>query len=237
MDKILIHLLEKVEGKYELGMREEWVPEAVHAYRVAIRKTRTYLKFRHSDSKGIDKRLKNRLAFLQRQTALVREWDVFIELFGEAVDEKSVEKGRFARLLMIDGFKSAAVFWNEIDRMASKMNGEPGNQREEKLRKQIFRESDAEYVDWHRLRIRIKSYRYTLEQKSEADKESLVLLKEWQDLLGLIQDGLANRKWFDWLEEKDAMVRHANEELLEENLRKAKNGLPVFIEKLQKQHP
>jgi CHAD domain-containing protein len=237
MDKTLIHLLEKVEKKYALGVQKEWMPDEVHAYRVAIRKTRTYLKFWSSDSKGTDRRLKNKLAFLQRQTALVREWDVFIDVFGEVIDEKSLEKGRFARLLLIDGFKSAAVFLNEIDRIASKMNGEPGNLREEKLRKQIFRESEAEYVDWHRLRIRIKSYRYTLEQESEIDKESLAILKEWQDLLGLIQDGLTNRKWFDWLGEQEAMVRHANEELLEENLRKAKTGLPVFIEKLQRQHP
>ena len=232
MDKTLIHLLEKAEGKYDLGMREKWVPEAVHAYRVAIRKTRTYLKFWHSDSKGADKRLKNRLAFLQRQTALVREWDVFIEVFGEAIDEKSVEKGRFARLLMIDGFKSAAGFWDEIDQVALKLNGEPGNRREEKFRKQIFRESEAEYVDWHRLRIRIKSYRYTLEQKLEIDKESLALLKEWQDLLGLIQDGFTNRKWFDWLGEEDTMIRQGNEELLKEKLREAKNKLPFLIEKL-----
>ncbi|BES66651.1 hypothetical protein SANA_30900 [Gottschalkiaceae bacterium SANA] len=237
MDKTLIHLLEKVEKKYDLGMREEWVPEAVHAYRVAIRKTRSYLKFWHSDSKGTDKQVKNRLVFLQRQTALVREWDVFIEIFGEAIDEKSVEKGRFSRLLMIDGFKYAAGFWDEIDQLALRMNGEADNQREEKLRKQIFCESEAEYVDWHRLRIRIKGYRYTLEQKAVADKEILVLLKEWQDLLGLIQDGLTNRKWFDWLEEKDAMVRHANEDVLQENLRKAKSRLPDFIEKLQRKHP
>lgn len=237
MDKILIHLLDKAGKKYESGVQEKWTPDAVHDYRVAIRKTRTYLKFWCADSKGRHKWLKTKLVFLQRQTALVREWDVFMEGFGDVLDEKAIGKGKFARLLLVEGFHSAKASWNEIEQVGPKIKGEPESQREEKLLKQIFQESQVAYVNWHRLRIRVKGYRYTLEQKLEVDKKTVEVLKEWQDLLGLIQDGYTNRKWFDCLGEQDTIVRHANEERLNENLKEAKNKLPGFIEFLQRQHP
>ncbi len=237
MDKTLIRLLDKVEKKYERGVQGGWRPDDVHDYRVAIRKARAYLKFWRSDSNGSYKQMKNRLRFLQRQTALVREWDVFFQRFGEAIDERAAEKGKFARFLLVEEFQYAEALWKEVHKVGLKMKGEPLSQTEEKLRERIFRMSEADYVDWHRLRILIKGYRYTLERKSEVDQELVALLVEWQDLLGLIQDGYTNTKWFDWLGEREAMVRHANDELLETNLRGAENKLPDLIEILQRQHP
>ncbi len=237
MDKTLIRLIEKAQKKYEQGLQRGWLPDDVHDYRVAIRKARATLKFWHSESSALHKRIGMRLRILQRQTALVREWDVFVERFGEVIDEKAVEKGRFGRFLLIQDLKQVGIFWEECHADALKMKGEPSNQREGKLLQRIFRESEAEYVDWHRLRIQIKGYRYTLEGKAKVDQELVALLIEWQDRLGLIQDGYTNRKWFEWLEEGETMVHDANEELLASNMKDAEKRLPNLIEILQRQHP
>lgn len=236
MDKTLIRLIEKVQKKYEQGMQRGWRPDDVHDYRVAIRKARVTLKFWHSESSSLHKRMEMRLRMLQRQTALVREWDVFVGRFGEVIDEKAAEKGRFGRFLLIQDLKRVEVLWRECHADALKMKGESSIRREGKLLQRIFRESEAEYVDWHRLRIQIKGYRYTLEGKTKIDQELVALLIEWQDRLGLIQDGYTNRKWFEWLGEGDTMVHRANEELLASNLKLAEARLPNLIEILQRRH-
>ncbi len=234
MDRDLVELLEKAAAQYERGRLEGWTPDDVHDYRVAIRRTRAYLKFWRGVSPRRQKEFRERLRMLQRQTAFVREWDVFYERFSEALAEESIQKGAFARFVQIQGWNESKAVWDELVADGKRLKGQPPKDLQEQLRKRTIREAEKEEINWHRLRIRVKRLRYELERHKKSSKERIQTLKAWQDRLGLIQDTITHQKWFVWLGEEESLASLGNQAMREKLVEEARRDLPQLIKILHK---
>lgn len=233
MDRDLMRLLKKAEEQYDQGCKLAWTVDAVHDYRVAIRRTRAYLKFWQAEAPGKARRLRDRLSGLQIQTALVREWDVFLEQYGEALTDRSVEKGEFARFLQIHGWREMREIWSDLIRIGEQLKGKPPKDLQDELKRQVMKELEAKELDWHRLRIRIKRVRYELERQSKKDKEMIQFLKAWQDRLGLIQDADTHEKWFAWLSEEESLASLGNAAMKANLIEEARQALPELFGKFK----
>lgn len=234
MDQRLVELIKKVELRMQAGREQGWTPDNVHDYRVAIRRARSYLKFWRCEFPGRQKLLRDQLRALQQQTALVREWDVFLESFRDVLTDESIKKGEFARFVQIQGWIGLEKEWAEVLAKAEKLQGNPAEDRQKRLRRRLIREANGEELDWHRLRIRVKQLRYELERQIEADEEIIQALKDWQDRLGLIQDAQTHRKWFGWLGEEDGMISLGNQATYEKLVEESKRDLPRLLDWVKK---
>lgn len=229
MDRDLIELLGKAAAQYERGCQEGWTPDDVHDYRVAIRRTRAYLKFWRGVSPRQQKQFRERLHMLQRQTAFVREWDVFYDRFSNVLSEESIRKGEFARFVQVQGWNENKVVWDDLIADGSRLKGQPVKDLQGELRKRMIREAAKEELDWHRLRIRVKRLRYELERHKESSKERIQALKSWQDRLGLIQDAATHQKWFLWLGEEESLASLGNQVMREKSVEEARRDLPQLM--------
>lgn len=232
MDRDLVELLEKAAAQYERGRREGWTLDSVHDYRVAIRRTRAYLKFWRGASPRRQKQFRERLRMLQRQTAFVREWDVFYERFSNILAEESIRKGEFARFVQIQGWNENKSVWDELVAAGKRMEGQPSKDLQGQLRKRAIREAQKEEIDWHQLRIRVKRLRYELERHKESEKGRIQTLKAWQDRLGLIQDTSTHQKWFAWLGEEESLASLGNQAMREKSMEEARRDLPQLLKML-----
>ena len=235
MDRDLVELLEKIVEQYEMAFNEGWTPDGVHDYRVAIRRTRSYLKFWRGDSPRRQRQFQEHLRMLQRHTAFVREWDVFHNQFQDALTDEAIKKGEFARYVQIQGWSQLKETWLDLLKEGKRLKGQPPKDLQDQLRKRTIREAEKEELDWHRLRIRVKRLRYELERHKQSSKETIRSLKAWQDRLGLIQDADTHLKWFVWLEEEDSMASLGNQTMRAKLVEEAERDLPRLMEILYKE--
>lgn len=226
MDRDMVELLETIMEKYRRACDDGWTPDGVHDYRVAIRRTRSYLKFWRGESPRRQRQFQARLRMMQRQTAFVREWDVFRDQFQDTLPDEAIKKGEFARYVQIQGWSQLKATWLDLLEEGKRLKGQPPKDLQDRLRRQTILEAEKEEIDWHRLRIRVKRLRYEMERHKRSSEEAIRSLKAWQDQLGMIQDANTHQKWFAWLGEDDSMVSLGNQTMRAKLMEEAERDLP-----------
>jgi CHAD domain-containing protein len=237
MEKELVRLLKAAEDQYLKGEASGWDVDAVHDYRVAIRRTRAYLKIWQCDDIKRQKQMQEELRVLQRLTGFVREWDVFAIEFREALSDQAIDRAEFARFIQIQSWKEEREIWQRMVAESEDLNGKLKKDSRDLLLDRILEEIKGEKTSWHRLRIRIKRYRYELERQGKAEPDWIRVLKGWQDLLGLIQDAETNEKWFVWLHEEEGLANLGNRAVKKKLLEEANQALAGFMAQLKGRLP
>ncbi|MEY2459379.1 MAG: hypothetical protein QOG30_1209 [Acidimicrobiaceae bacterium] len=222
-------------------------PEALHDFRVAVRRTRSGLKY----SKGLlSKKQRNRFqdefSRLQDVTSAARDYEVWIAAlpvddplrlvlagYHDAArhDAATNLDARHTRQLLARWHTALAALPRGNTRVSSEAS--IGEQKQRVLEAAESAGVEADARDLHRLRKRVKELRYLIELFMNDDRRPLRKpLKKLQDALGDVQDVAVQRAWLiehadevgpvdvrlKELDERDAVARAAYGELYAEFL-------------------
>jgi CHAD domain-containing protein len=220
-------------------------PEALHDFRVAVRRTRSGLKY----SAGLlarrpRKRFQDEFSRLQDVTGPARDYEVWMASLPADDPLRLVLAGYYdtARREAVSALdsrhtKKLLARWHTA--LADLPNGNVAVSSEESIGKQhrlvMAAAADAgveaDATDLHRLRKRVKELRYLVELFVEPGNRPLRKpLKKLQDALGDVQDVAVQRAWLSdhaeevgpvdvrlkELEERDAVARAAYGELFDQ---------------------
>jgi CHAD domain-containing protein len=185
-------------------------PEALHDFRVALRRTRSGVK--HSSgllSKKKRTRFLDEFSRLQRVTGPARDYEVWMAALPEDDPLRLVLAGYYdaARRDAVAALESRHVKrlfarWHTV--LADLRSGKRKVSSEaiiERQRRRVLRAAataglDAPSSDLHRLRRRVKELRYVLEVFVDPERKPVrKLLKKVQDSLGEVQDAAVQRAW------------------------------------------
>jgi CHAD domain-containing protein len=213
-------------------------PEALHDFRVAVRRTRSGLKY----SAGLltrkqQKRFQEEFSRLQDVTGPARDYEVWMASLPDDDPLRLVLAGYYdaARrdaVVALESRHTKKLIARWHTTLADLSTGSTAVSSEETIGRQHQRVMeaaanagvDAEASDLHRLRKRVKELRYLIELFVEPGNRPLRKpLKKLQDSLGDVQDAAVQRAWLaehadevgpvdirlKELDERDAVARAA----------------------------
>ena len=192
-------------------------PEALHDLRVAVRRTRSGLKYSSGLlSRKQRKRFQAEFSQLQDITGPARDYEVWMASLPEDDPLRVVLAGYYdaarreaATALASRHTKKLMARWHTV--LADLPNGNAAVSSDETIEEQHQRVMDAAATagvdaaatDLHRLRKRVKELRYLLEFFRDAGERPLRKpLKKLQESLGDVQDVTVQRAW---------LIEHADE--------------------------
>lgn len=217
-------------------------PEALHDFRVAVRRTRSGLK--HSAgllSKKDRARFQAEFSRLQDVTSAARDYEVWLASLpeddplrlvlagyydGARRDASGVLDARRTKQLLARWHTVLAALPRGNTRVSS--DARIGAQKERVLNAGATAGVEADATELHRLRKRVKELRYLVELFMTDERRPLRKpLKKLQDALGEVQDVAVQRAWLTEhadevgpvdvrlkeLDERDAAARMASAEL------------------------
>lgn len=198
--------------------------EAVHQYRVAIRKARSLLRLFRSELGPIAALLARQLAAAQRSTNALREVDVLMQAWPGWSERLSAELQPGAEGVVVQLQDQRVAALHSVRRQLLTMAAplavladslDPLGKAERPLKKPVLRvmrrqkrrlrralrrlTPDSPATDFHRARIAAKRMRYLLEFFAELklvrqSRRRLERLKALQELLGQLQDAQSHAR-------------------------------------------
>lgn len=185
-------------------------PEALHDLRVAVRRTRSGLKYSEGLlSKRVRRRFMLEFSRLQDVTGPARDYEVWMAALPHddplrlvlagyhdtARDEAtSVLGSRRTRVMLARWHRELAEL--PVGNSAVSSERSISQQRERVLAAAALAPVDAAASDLHRMRKRVKELRYLSEVFVRGEEQPLRKpLKKLQDALGNVQDAAVQREW------------------------------------------